>query len=619
MDFAEYEREGRATYAAFAATIAAILTATIRSDPRLRLQQVAERAKAPHSLRKKLANRGLSETTNLQDDIKDLAGCRVVFYTNADVSRFLGSGLIHDNFEVLEVKLHHPPRGADDAVDLYISNHYLVSLRADRLGMPEYTEFAGLRCEIQVQTILNHAWAEMAHDTIYKAPDLDGFGEEALGRVKGRLAKVAQRYLAPAGYEFQRIAIDFERLMAGKELFDQGALDAILTATDNNVRGDALQTFAESVLPYYDDREGEYPTIAKTLVKAVANARKTPTAPQKTPFGVIPAKTIADIVQGVTAILDGYRYLDIDTTFDALCDLYAATETDDERAPITKVAADLAAHQLAVWRTRGPVVQWILVERIEKLSADEASALRTMLTAMLGEMLKPDVTGSTNSSNAITIHQGSVTASGNLRTIRDKALSLLQTQFRAADSDAERRTILYALEEATRTPYNASYPNAVAQLVFDDTATILAFETQVAPTLSFELLQSLEDRAHHFYEAYAALPPNMADDPALVTAVGKVRDAVVAFREAANADPDFATYKILVGFNSVFPPAWDSRRPGTIRTSATRKPKTTGTRALASCWRMSPPARWTGGSPFSPGARRPARRIGRPFRRSGPS
>lgn len=562
MDFGEYEREGRLTYARFAATVASILTATIRSDPRLRLQQVAARAKAPHSLLNKLENRGLSETTTLQDDIKDLAGCRIVFYTNADVSRFIDSGLIHENFEVREFKLHHPSRGTDDAAELYIADHYLVSLLADRLRLPEYAEFEGLRCEIQVQTILNHAWAEMAHDTIYKVPNLNGFGEVALGRVKGRLAKVAQRYLAPAGYEFQRIAIDFERLMAGKDLFDQGALDAILTATDNNVRADALETFAESVLPYYDDRESEYPTIAKALVQAVGHARKTPAAPRETPFGVIPGKTIADIVQGVTAILGSYWYLDIDTTFDVLCDLYAAAETDEERAPIKQVAVSLTAHNLAIWKTHGPTVQGIVVERIGKLSADDASALRPMLTAMLGEMLKPVVTGSNNNSNAITIHQSPITASSQLRNIRDKVLSLLEGQFRVADGDAERQTILYALEEATRTPYNVNYPNSVALFIFEDTATILAFATDVAPTLSFELRLAMEDRAHHFYWAYADLPPNMADDPALVIASGRIRDAAVAFRDSANADPDFVTYKILVGFNSVFPPAWDDRNFG---------------------------------------------------------
>ena len=122
MDFGHYEREGRAIYASFAATVASILRAAIRTDLRLRLQQVTDRAKACDSLRVKLAQRDISDTTTLELDIKDLAGCRVIFYTNADVRRFLGSGLISDNFEVLEVKLHQPRRQAEDATELYPSS-----------------------------------------------------------------------------------------------------------------------------------------------------------------------------------------------------------------------------------------------------------------------------------------------------------------------------------------------------------------------------------------------------------------------------------------------------------------------------------------------------------------
>jgi ppGpp synthetase/RelA/SpoT-type nucleotidyltranferase len=189
MDFETYEREQRANYADFAAVVGSILTAAIRVDPRLRLQQVKDRAKEPSSLKLKLKDRDLVETTTLETDIKDLAGCRVIFYTNSDVTRFIGSGLMQENFEVLETKLHHPRREAEDANELYMSNHYLVRLRFERLALPEYVRFVDMRCEVQIQTILNHAWAEMAHDTIYKTSPLEGFGADALDAVKNRLPR----------------------------------------------------------------------------------------------------------------------------------------------------------------------------------------------------------------------------------------------------------------------------------------------------------------------------------------------------------------------------------------------------------------------------------------------
>ncbi len=168
------------------------------------------RAKDPASLRKKLEKRGaergvdLVAANGLEDEIKDLASCRIVFYTNGDVIKLINSGLVGQNFEIVEVKLHHPRRETEEVAELYISNHYLIRLGADRLKLVEYAAFAGLRCEIQVQTILNHAWAEMAHDTIYNEPELDSFGTAALDAIKTRMAKIARRYLVPAGYESAR-------------------------------------------------------------------------------------------------------------------------------------------------------------------------------------------------------------------------------------------------------------------------------------------------------------------------------------------------------------------------------------------------------------------------------
>jgi ppGpp synthetase/RelA/SpoT-type nucleotidyltranferase len=90
-----------ADYAVLAETVAAVLRAAISAyRGTFRLQQVQHRVKNPESLRKKLEDRGILATASLENDIKDLAGCRLIFYTNADVTRFLQSGIIQDNFEV---------------------------------------------------------------------------------------------------------------------------------------------------------------------------------------------------------------------------------------------------------------------------------------------------------------------------------------------------------------------------------------------------------------------------------------------------------------------------------------------------------------------------------------
>ena len=556
MNFAQYEREGQGAYATFASTVAAILRAAIRAEGGYRLQQVKERAKDPISLLKKLRDRGIADTSELERDIKDLAGCRVVFYTNGDITRFINSGVVHQNFEVLDVKLHHPRREGEDASDLYISNHYLVQIAPNRIQLPEYASFAGMRCEIQLQTILNHAWAEMAHDTIYKGPDLEAFGGRAFEAIKSRLSKVARKYLLPAGYEFQQIAHDFERLIQGKELFDGEALEAIVAAADNNVRAEAIETFAESVLPFYDDLPAMYPTVVARLLAAADVARTVLPAAIETPYGGLPPKTYTDIVKAIAGILKRYRYVDLDATFDGLVQLYGAAESDDERQPLISLGKALAKHEMDVWRLHGPAAQAALVDRIASIEVERRAELGSLLNAMLAEVLGSEVDGTTSSSSAVTFHHGAVIASEALRDIRTKAISLLKAQFAIARGDADQRRAIAALQVATRPPYRGGHENALAQIVMEDVCTVIAFETEIAPQLSLAARQTAEAAVHRWYWSYEASPPGMAGDQRLAELREQVQKLALSFRDLVNADDDFVKFKVLVGFESVYSPAW---------------------------------------------------------------
>lgn len=77
-----------------------------------------------------------------------------------------------------------------------------------------------MKCEIQIQTILNHAWAEMAHDTIYKAPILGNFGGKAFDDIESRMRKIARKYLVPAYSQKEGEFIVFSEYPLGKGVVD---------------------------------------------------------------------------------------------------------------------------------------------------------------------------------------------------------------------------------------------------------------------------------------------------------------------------------------------------------------------------------------------------------------
>ncbi|MDE6284640.1 MAG: hypothetical protein K2M17_02745, partial [Bacilli bacterium] len=53
----------------------------------------------------------------------------------------------------------------------YLSVHFIVSLDRDALKAGENKPYKGLKAEIQVRTLLQHAWAELTHDKIYKSTE----------------------------------------------------------------------------------------------------------------------------------------------------------------------------------------------------------------------------------------------------------------------------------------------------------------------------------------------------------------------------------------------------------------------------------------------------------------
>jgi len=164
MNLTRYEQTGEMLYGDFAATVKFILEEAITATETPQPQSIQCRAKSAASLKFKLEAQGLLDSDSIEKQIKDLAGVRLVFYTNTDVNRFLNSGLIPQGFQVdwKETRIHHPT--SENAQQRYQAIHYTVYLSEQRTALPEYSKFKGMRCEIQIQTILNHAWAETSHD-----------------------------------------------------------------------------------------------------------------------------------------------------------------------------------------------------------------------------------------------------------------------------------------------------------------------------------------------------------------------------------------------------------------------------------------------------------------------
>jgi len=145
---------------------------------------VSWRARRADGLESKRRERGQGRIANglgpypddqaIYDDVPDLAGARVALYFPDD--RALVRELILSELDQQMSPKDFPlaagggvgkKRSASKRFSGYAATHYRVRLRRSTLP-EEDVRFSDGRCEVQVGSVLMHAWAEVEHDLEYK-------------------------------------------------------------------------------------------------------------------------------------------------------------------------------------------------------------------------------------------------------------------------------------------------------------------------------------------------------------------------------------------------------------------------------------------------------------------
>ncbi len=154
---AEFGRR-EATLASFCARTKSLIEASLQ-DANIRYQSVQARVKTKAKLEKKY----LDSTKNYTqlDDITDLAGLRVITYYEDEldtVARVIEREFNIDDKDSVDKRNTEPDRFGYRAIN------YVCCHQDKRTTDVEYKQFAGVKCEIQITSILGHAWSEIEHE-----------------------------------------------------------------------------------------------------------------------------------------------------------------------------------------------------------------------------------------------------------------------------------------------------------------------------------------------------------------------------------------------------------------------------------------------------------------------
>lgn len=155
----------------------------------IKAQSVGVRLKSPESLAAKLARPDRSYGALW--DVTDLVGLRVIVYFEDDVDRV--GRVLESRWPVAFEHSVDKRRRGDPTAFGYRSLHYVCSLReASRAPLDDAARF-----EVQVRTVLDHAWAEIEHDLGYKAREAMPDGpRRRLHRLAGLLELADQEFTA---------------------------------------------------------------------------------------------------------------------------------------------------------------------------------------------------------------------------------------------------------------------------------------------------------------------------------------------------------------------------------------------------------------------------------------
>ena len=157
-------------------------------------------------------------------EITDLAGVRVITFLRDAAERVCA--IVEREFTILE-KTNRPGVVQGEVKLGYQSTHYLVQFSGRRNTLPEYARFSQITTEVQVRTILQHAWAEIEHDIQYKAVEAIPSAIRKRFMALAGLLEIADREFQAIADEDQRVRTDARRLVA------EGHLDRVEITPDS--------------------------------------------------------------------------------------------------------------------------------------------------------------------------------------------------------------------------------------------------------------------------------------------------------------------------------------------------------------------------------------------------
>lgn len=209
---------------------------TFLHDAGIEVLDVVYRVKDFNSFWDKIQRKGYKDPFQ---EMEDICGLRIICYYPSDLERI--AQIIDTEFNVSEsinkTTLLEPDRFG------YRSLHFVLTVKKDWLKAPNYRGLNGLKAEVQVRTILSHAWADIEHKLAYKKT------EHVPDRFKRKLSQLSALFeVADEQFDILRKEREeYTKRLVSEEVVESGRFDV-----NQEMNLDSLQAFLDF---YFPDRK----------------------------------------------------------------------------------------------------------------------------------------------------------------------------------------------------------------------------------------------------------------------------------------------------------------------------------------------------------------------------
>lgn len=225
---------------------------TFLTEKEINFLSVEYRIKDIDSFLEKIERKSYSDPFN---DIEDICGLRIICYYQSDIKKICQ--IVNKEFDVKENE--DKEKLLDDDQFGYRSYHFIGKVKNNWLQAPNYRGLENLKFEIQIRTVLMHAWAEIEHKLAYKQEiHIPTHLRRKLYRISAKLEEADEQFED----------IKNESIQYRKKLLNKSIEKGIEFYKDLNLNLDSLQSFLDFKFPKRAKSIKETRNLLNELVKS---------------------------------------------------------------------------------------------------------------------------------------------------------------------------------------------------------------------------------------------------------------------------------------------------------------------------------------------------------------